>query len=77
MFSSNGGRIGGAWPSFKFQVPKGDLGTKKALPERKGFVIQLGWIKLETIEGVQGKVTAVTCRTAIIYIPELTGGLGP
>ena len=65
MFNSNGSRIGGTWPSFKFQVPKGDLGTKKAPPERRGFVIQLGWIKLETIEGVQGEVTAVTM--AIIY----------
>ena len=68
MFSSNGARIGGAWPSFKFQVAQAGVDTKKALPERKGFVIQLGWIKLETIEGVQGKVTAVTCRVAIIYI---------
>jgi len=63
----------------KFPVSSGQrrLGQKKALPKRKGFVIQLGWIKLETIEGVQGKVTAVTCRCTIIYIPELTGRLSP
>lgn len=52
IFSSNSARIGGTWPNFKFQLGKGHLGTKKALPKRKGFVIQLGWIKLELVEQI-------------------------
>ena len=36
----------------------------------KEITLDLDNVKLETIEGVQGKVTAATCRVAIIYIPK-------
>ena len=74
MFSSNGSRIGVAWPSFKFQVPKGDLGTKKALPGRKGFVIQLGWIKLELVEQVTQDGTAVAVFAIACFVVVLQPG---
>ena len=37
LFSNNSARISGTWRNFKFQLGKGHLGTKKALPNGRAL----------------------------------------